>query len=328
MSAMTLRTVGGLALFAMLSGTAPGQDARVTILPREPARRPAAAVNNPSAQIRVNSDLVLIPVTVTDWADRAVLGMGKENFRLYDDTVEQEISHFAMDDAPVSLILVFDASGSMVNKLQKSRSAVNEILRPSNPEDEFMLIEFNDGARVLEPFTHEPQKIQDRLTFMGAHGRTALLDATHLALNEIKNARNPRKAILIISDGGDNCSRYNEHETKRRVREADVQIYSIGIMEPVGKRNASVEETLGPSLLNDIAGATGGRLFEVGNLNELPEIASKISAELRNQYVLGYSPSVPKKDGRYHQIRVRLNPPQGAPKLKATFRSSYLAPER
>ena len=325
---MTLRALVFLVLFAMLSGSALGQDERVTISLREPARRSADVRNTPASQIRVDSDLVLVPVTVTDWADRAVIGMAKGNFRLYDDTVEQEISHFAMEDAPVSLILVFDTSGSMADKLRKSRMAVSELLKLSNPEDEFMLIEFNDQARVLVPFTSEPENIENRLTFMGAQGRTALLDATNLALNEMKHARNSRKAILIISDGGDNCSRYRQTETKRRVREADVQIYSIGIMEPAGRRNASPEETLGPELLSEIAAATGGRLFEVGNLNELTEIAIKISTELRNQYLLGYSPSTSKRDGRYHHIRVRLDPPKGVPRLKATFRTSYLAPDR
>ena len=325
---MTLRALVFLVLFAMLSGSALGQDERVMISPREPARRSTDVRNTPAAQIRVDSDFVLVPVTVTDWADRAVIGMAKGNFRLYDDTVEQEISHFAMEDAPVSLILVFDTSGSMADKLRESRMAVSELLKLSNPEDEFMLIEFNDQARVLVPFTSEPENIENRLTFMGAQGRTALLDATNLALNEMKHARNSRKAILIVSDGGDNCSRYRQTETKRRVREADVQIYSIGIMEPAGHRNASVEETLGPELLSEIAAATGGRLFEVGNLNELTEIAIKISTELRNQYVLGYSPSTSKRDGRYHHIRVRLDPPKGVPRLKATFRAGYLAPDR
>jgi len=175
-------------------------------------------------------------------------------------------------------------------------------------------------------FTHESEEIQNRLAFTQSKGRTALLDAVYLALHEMKKARNPRKALLIISDGGDNSSRYTESEIKNLVREADVQIYAIGIFEPIASRGRTAEELAGPSLLSEIAEQTGGRHFPVENVNELPDIAAKIGIELRNQYVLGYSPSNQQKDGKYRRVQVKLVQPKGLPPLRAFWRLGYYAP--
>jgi VWFA-related protein len=263
---------------------------------------------------------------VTDPADRLITGLGKSNFRVYEDEVEQQISQFSSEDAPVSVALLFDCSGSMGPKIRKARMAVSEFLKASNPEDEFSLIQFNDRARVAAPFTVDLQEIQNRLTFVESKGRTALLDAIALALDQMKGARHARKALLIISDGGDNCSRFSDREIKKRVREADAQIYSVGIMEPRGRRFRSPEEAYGPALLDEIAAASGGRLYEVDDVDELRDIAVKIGSALRNLYVLGYAPSIPKQDGKYHRITVKVQQPVGLPKLRATFRPSYLAP--
>jgi Ca-activated chloride channel family protein len=168
--------------------------------------------------------------------------------------------------------------------------------------------------------------LQNRLTFVQSKGRTALLDGVYLALNEMKKARNPRKALIIISDGGDNSSRYTESEIKNLVREADVQIYAIGIFEPVSARSRTAEELAGPSLLSEVAEQTGGRHFPVENVNELPDIAARIGIELHNQYVLGYSPTNAEKDGKYRHVQVKLVQPKGLPPLRAFWRLGYYAP--
>jgi Ca-activated chloride channel family protein len=252
--------------------------------------------------------------------------LDKDAFKVYDDNVEQQISHFFLDDAPVSIAVVFDTSGSMGHKLQTSRIAVGELLKVSNPEDQFALIEFGDRAQLTLRFTDVQEEIQNKLTFVESRGCTALVDAVVLALEQMKHARHPRKAIVIISDGGDNHSRYSKRELKKRVKESDVQIYSIGIVESQALHGLSEEELAGPDLLNDLATQTGGRFFEVGSLDSLADVGARIGSALRNQYVLGYAPSSTPRDGRYHRITVKLQPAKGNAKLRASFRTTYLAP--
>lgn len=300
------------------------EDPKVEITPR--AKRAAGAPDVPRGDIRVQSTLVLIPVTVTDPLNRFVTGLDRENFRLFEDKSEQKVTHFASEDAPLSVGLVFDVSGSMGSKLDKSRQAAAQFFKTANPEDEFFLIEFNDRPEMVVGFTTHLEEIQNRLTFTQSKGRTALLDAVYLALNTMKKATRPRKALLIISDGGDNSSRYTESEIKNRVREADVQIYAIGIFEPIASRGRTPEEMSGPSLLSEIAEQTGGRHFPVDNLNELPDVAAKIGVELRNQYVLGYTPTNLERDGKYRKVQVKLVQPRGLPPLRASWRLGYYAP--
>ncbi len=276
--------------------------------------------------IRVDKTLVLINVTVTDPLNRFVTGLEKEHFRLYEEKVEQEITQFSSEDAPISIGLVFDTSGSMGAKLQKSRQAAAEFFKTANPADEFFLVQFNDRPELVVPFTTDTDKIQSALTFTQSKGRTALLDGVYLAMNEMKKARNPRKALLIISDGGDNSSRYTETEIKNRVREADVQMFSIGIFESISGRGRTPEEAAGPGLLNELAEQTGGREYAIENVAELPDIAAKIGIELRNEYILGYTPKNRERDGKYRKVQVKLNQPRGLPPLKAYFRLGYYAP--
>src|SRR6266404_1014106 len=232
-------------------------DSKVEITPR--AKKGEAPQDTRRGNIRVESTLVLIPVTVTDPLNRFVTGLERENFRLFEDKSEQKVTHFASEDAPLSVGVVFDTSGSMGSKLDKSRQAVAQFFKTANPEDEFFLIQFNDRPELVVDFTTRVEEIQNRLTFTQSKGRTALLDAVYMALHKMKKAKNPRKALLIISDGGDNSSRYTESEIKNLVREADVQIYAIGIFEPASSRGRTPEELSGPSLLTEIAEQTGGR---------------------------------------------------------------------
>jgi Ca-activated chloride channel family protein len=168
--------------------------------------------------------------------------------------------------------------------------------------------------------------VQDRLLYVKSSGRTALLDAIYLGLSEARKAVTSRKALLVISDGGDNNSRYSENDVQNAVREADVQIYAVGIFEPLSGRARTPEEARGPSLLADLAEVSGGRMFSVEDVSELPDIVEKISIELRNQYVIGYKPSNLVRDGRWRRIRVKLNPPKGLPPLQVYARTGYYAP--
>jgi len=301
------------------------EDPKVEITPRA-KRAGEAPPDVPRGDIRIQSTLVLIPVTVTDPLNRFVTGLDRENFRLFEDKSEQKVTHFASEDAPLSVGLVFDVSGSMGTKLDKSRQAAAQFFKTANPEDEFFLIEFNDRPELVVGFTSRLEEIQNRLTFTQSKGRTALLDAVYLALNTMKKGKKPRKALLIISDGGDNSSRYTESEIKNRVREADVQIYAIGIYEPMASRGRTPEEMAGPSLLSEVAEQTGGRHFAVDNPNELPDVAAKIGVELRNQYLLGYTPSNLQRDGKYRKVQVKLVQPRGLPPLRASWRLGYYAP--
>ncbi|MBV9294905.1 MAG: VWA domain-containing protein, partial [Acidobacteriaceae bacterium] len=268
----------------------------------------------------------LINVTVTDPLNRFVTGLEKEHFRVFEDKIEQDITQFSSEDAPISIGLVFDTSGSMGAKLQKSRQAAAEFFKTANPVDEFFLVQFNDRPELTVPFTTDTDKIQSTLTFTQSKGRTALLDSVYLAMHEMKKAHNPRKALLIISDGGDNSSRYTETEIKNAVREADVQIFAIGIFESMSNRGRTPEEASGPSLLNELAEQTGGREYAVENIAELPDIAAKIGIELRNEYILGYTPKNKERDGKYRRVQVKLNQPRGLPPLRAYFRLGYYAP--
>jgi VWFA-related protein len=303
------------------TGSQPG-----AITPRaKPAEKsePAAKAN-----IRVDTSLVIIPVTVTDPMNRFVTGLEKENFRIFEDKKEQEVSQFSSEDAPLSIGVVFDCSGSMGRKLEKSRQAVAQFFKTASPDDEFFLVQFNDGAEMRQTFTRNLEEIQNKLTFTQSKGRTALMDALYLALHEMKKARNPRKALLVISDGGDNNSRYTEGEIKNLVKEADVQIYAIGIYEPMAARGRTPEEASGQSVMTEIAEQTGGRQYSVDNVNELPDVAAKIGTELRNQYVLGYSPGNPERDGKYRRVQVKLVQPRGLPPLRAFWRQGYYAPSQ
>jgi Ca-activated chloride channel family protein len=305
-----------------------GPDAKVSIIPRS---QPAATSTGPDGRtpnIRVDSTLVLINVTVTTPLNQVVTGLDMEHFRLFEDKVEQNLSQFSSEDSPLSIGLVFDISGSMGAKLHKARQAAAQFFKTSNPEDEFFLVQFSDRPRLIMPFTRETEEIQNRLAFSEARGRTALLDALYMAMDHMKKAQNPRKAVLVLSDGGDNSSRYTQSEIKNLVREADVQVYAIGIFEAVNSRSRTAEELAGPSLLSEIAEQTGGRHFPVENINELPDIAAKIGIELRNQYVLGYTPANESRDGKYRRVKVTLVQPRGLPPLRAAYRSGYYAPSQ
>ena len=283
------------------------------------------ATSRRDARIRVDVNLVLVPMTVTDPMNRLVTGLERENFEIFDNNAPQVIKSFSTDDAPVTIGIVFDLSGSMGSKFVRARKALSEFLRTCNPQDEFFVVGFNDRPAVIVDYTSDVDDVEARMIMLKPENRTALIDAVYLGVNKLRQAKYERKALLIISDGGDNRSRYTENELRRVVRESDVQIYSIGIFDQYAP---TTEEQLGPLLLTDISEMTGGRMFRVMDLADLGDIASRISSELRNEYIIGYRPSEVKKDGNWRKLKVRLVPPAGLPPLTVHNRQGYYAPSQ
>jgi Ca-activated chloride channel homolog len=257
-----------------------------------------------------------------DPLNRQVTGLDRENFEVFEGKQRQEIRHFSSEDAPVSVGAIFDVSGSMAGKIDRAREAVLEFFKTANPQDEFFMIAFADKPEEVTDFTQSVEDIDGRLLYTVPKGRTALLDAIYLSLHKMRQARYEKKALLIISDGGDNHSRYTESEIKNLVKESDVQIYAIGLYDHYFPTE---EERLGPQLLTDITELTGGRAFSIDNPNDLADVATKIGIELRTQYVLGYRPTNPANDGKWRRIRVKLLPPKGLPPLQVHAKAGYYA---
>jgi len=268
-------------------------------------------------------ELVLVPVTITDPMNRLVTGLDKDNFSVFEGKSQQEIKSFSSEDAPVSLGVIFDMSGSMSSKIERAREAVVEFFKTANPQDEFFMITFADKPEEVSDFTSSIEDIQGKLVYTVPKGRTALLDAIYLGVSKMRHAKYPKKAMLIISDGGDNHSRYTEGEIKSMVKEADVLIYAVGIYDHYFPTE---EEKLGPALLSEVTELTGGRAFTIDNPNDLADVATKIGIELRNQYVLGYRPTNPTRDGKWRKIKVKLLPPKGLPPLRVYAKTGYYAP--
>jgi len=329
---LTFCVLGCLSLSAF--GQTDVNDVHVT--PREvekPANAPkddlistSTSTSGMSAHVRplkVDVNMVLVPVTITDPMNRLVTGLEKPNFQLFEGNSPQEIRSFSSEDAPVSLGVIFDSSGSMSTKMDRAKDAVIEFFKTANPQDEFFMITFSDEPEEVSDFTSSVDEIQNKLVFAVPRHRTALLDAIYMGVSKMRKAKYPKKALLIISDGGDNHSRYTENEIRSVVKEADVMVYAIGIYD----RYASAEEErLGPQLLSDITELTGGRAFTIDNPNDLGDVATKIGVELRNQYVLGYRPNKIQRDGKWRKIKVKLLPPKGLPPLRVYARTGYYAP--
>ncbi|HXF05503.1 MAG TPA: VWA domain-containing protein [Blastocatellia bacterium] len=287
---------------------------------------PPSSQNPPPDQapvVRLGTNLVVVPVTVMDPYERYVTGLRREHFEVYDDKVKQEIVFFAEEDAPISIGIVFDVSGSMREKVNRARIALRRFIDTSHPDDEFCVIGFNHQAQLVQDFTSSAEQIMSKLTLIDPSGRTALYDATYLALEKIRQGKHPRKALLIISDGQDNSSRYTYGQLRERVKESDVQIYAIGIFG-LYERGQSAE-ALGHSILEEITSLTGGRAFFPDTPVELDDVIARIALELRHQYSLGFYPTNPPREGEWRKLRVRVNPPRGLPRLTVRARDGYYA---
>lgn len=311
-------------LFVLLSAALFAQTSvdDVHVVPRE-ARQDSGSVQlaeNSLPLIKTDVKLVLVPVSVTDSNERFVTGLSQDNFKIFDNNKLQKIQTFSMEDAPVSLGIILDMSGSMGDKVERIRDAVNQFCEEANPQDEFFMIVFADEPKMAVDFTTNTNEVEKELLFTQPKGRTSLLDAIYMGLHKMKHARYGKKALLIISDGGDNHSRYGEKEVKSLARESDVMIYSIGIFD---RYVPTQEEMMGPQLLSDIAAPSGGQAYTIDNPNDMPAVARHIGTELRTQYVLAYRPQDPPQNGKWRKIRVKLLLPRRFPFLRAHAKTGY-----
>lgn len=281
--------------------------------------------DEPALSVKVNSDLVQVPVTVTNKADQVVEDLNKETFLVYENGVQQTIAHFESTETPISACLVFDSSLSMASKFHKSVEAMHELLDAAISGDEYCLIRFSDRPEIMVGMTNGSADVAAAMNRLYPGGWTALLDAIYFAMQEVKRGHNRHKAIVLISDGGDNRSQHTKREIKQLVREADTQIYSIGILSP-DDLPVSPAEIDGPSLMGNISHQSGGRLFRIHGIDELPSAIARITKAVRYQYVLGYYPKDAYHDGKYRRITVRLQVPKGTSGLRAYWRAGYYAP--
>ncbi|MFP5263998.1 MAG: VWA domain-containing protein [Blastocatellia bacterium] len=281
----------------------------------------APRVARPDDKIVLGTGVVSVTVSVTDPYGRFVTGLGKDHFDVFDDKVKQQIAHFTDEDSPVSLGIVYDVSGSMKERIVRSVKALRRFIETSHDDDDFFLIGFNDRAKLVQDFTPSGDQVLGHLMFVQPKGSTALYDAAYLAVEKVQQGRHSKKALLIISDGQDNNSRYTYKELRNRVKEADVQIYAIGITDPATDSLAG----FGRGVLEEITRMTGGRVFFPNAYNEpeLVEICTRIALELRHQYSIGFYPSDMTSEAKWHKVQVKVNPPRGLGRLSLTYRDGY-----
>ncbi len=311
-----------LALFPMLPASAGSTEDSGPLIANHDIR--AKASPKTAADIRVDVNMTLVPVTVLDPAGRNVLGLASENFRILEGSRDMPIASFGRQEAPISVGLIFDCSRSMREKFKTARMAPSELYSRLNPEDESFLVTLSDRAQVREGLTSSFSEIENALIFAHPDGSTSLLDGVYLGLSQLKKAHNPKKALVIVSDGGENNSRYSTREILRIAEESDVQVFAIGLFD----NPQSQEERDGPELMSELCGKTGGSGFVISNLQDLRSAFAKIGATLHNQYVLGFYPPQQDQPGKYRDIRVQLLLPPGSPRLQVYARSGYYAPGR
>lgn len=295
------------------------------------SQSPTALLDGPVVQplvddtkpVIVHTDLITLTVTVTDTYGRFVTGLGKNAFTIFDDKTQQEISFFSDEDAPVSLGIIFDVSGSMGgDKINRAREALSKFVDTSHTRDEYFLIGFNSRAQLLLDRTRDSDALMQKLTFVQTRGQTALYDATYLGVERVTRGAHKKRAVLLISDGQDNSSRYTFNELKRMLKESDVIIYAIGIVSPNDETSLGYG---GRAILEELAGVSGGKAFFPSTGAEMNDTFERIALELRTQYSIGYRPSAFANDGKWHKIKIKVQPPRGFPRLFVRGREGYFA---
>lgn len=273
--------------------------------------------------LKFKTDVVTLSVTVTDPYNRLVTGLDRHNFEVFEDKVKQNIAFFRDEDVPVSVGIVFDVSGSMKGKLDRAREALKAFIQTCHDQDDFFLVGFNQRANLIAEFT-DGDTLSNKLTLIDPKGQTALYDASYLAIEKVKQGRHTKRAILLISDGQDNSSRYTYGELRKLLKEANVQIYSIGIVEMGGGAGGTLDMQ-GQGILEEISQTTGGKAFFPRSPAELEDATTRIALELRHQYSIGYEPSNEKRDGKWRKISIKVSPPRGLPKLNVRSKEGYYA---
>jgi Ca-activated chloride channel homolog len=276
--------------------------------------------SGPDTSIKVGLDVVLVPVTVTDDHYRPVEGLRADNFQIWEDKVEQHIEYFSREDTPASIGILLDISGSMRGSFNASRSAAIKFLKTSNTEDEYFLVEFSDSAKIAQTFTTDVNKLERSVALQGTDGYTAFLDAAYLGLENLRFGVQPRKALLMITDGEDNNSRYTLSDVKALLKESDVQLYAVDMGYRAAKGHSP-----GRVLLDELTELSGGRVLPLKSTNDLDELCAQISRELKSQYVLGFVSSNKNADGKWRKLRVKVNPPAGSPRMNVRAKAGYYA---
>jgi len=274
--------------------------------------------------LKIDVDLVLVNATVTDQLNRYVSGLESEHFQIWEDKVEQKVEYFNAEDVPISVGLIVDISGSMKDKIDTARVAANTFLKSGNPEDEYFIVQFANRPELAADFTTDISKLQSKLILTPAKGMTAMYDSVYLGLEKLKEGSNPKKALLLITDGEDNRSRYTFQNVKEFVKEQDVQIYGIGIVDDWNSQLGAGKT--GRAMVEELADLTGGRAFFPDSVYELEDICTKIAVELKNQYVIGYHSTNEAKDGKWRKLRLKVNPPKGIQRLNVRAEQGYYAP--
>ena len=274
--------------------------------------------------LKIDVDLVLVSATVTDSLNRYVSGLEGSHFQVWEDKIEQKVEYFSAEDVPISIGVIFDVSGSMKDKIATARQAAATFLKTGNPEDEYFLVEFANRPEVASDFTTDVTKLQTKLIMTPAKGMTAMYDSVYLGLEKLKEGTNPKKALLLITDGEDNRSRYTFQNVKEFVKEQDVQIYGIGIVDDWNSQLGAGRT--GRALIEELSELTGGQAMFPDSVYELEDICTKIAVELKNQYVLGYHSTNGAKDGKWRKLRVKVNPPKGIQRLNVRAKQGYYAP--
>lgn len=315
----------------------PSPERIIEAVPVQPVAQPTAPDTPPSipgqqkspgdlgqGPVITNTDLITVTVTVTDTYGRYVSGLGKNAFTITDEKKPQEITYFSDDDSPVSVGVIFDVSGSMGgDKIKRARDALSKFIQTSHNMDEYFLIAFNSRAQLLLDKTRDGNQVLDKLTFVQTRNNTALYDACYLGVEKVQRGAHPKRALLLISDGQDNNSRYTFGELRRLLKESDVTLYGIGILS--GSDAGSSMGMEGQGILDELASVSGGKAFFPRSNAEMDDIFEQIALELRHQYSIGYKPANFTNDGRWHKIKVRVTPPRGLPRLFVRSKEGYYA---
>lgn len=299
----------------------------IDVIPAKPTatppgqQKPVPEIDGP---VIVNTDLITFTVTVTDTYGRFVSGLSKNAFTVFDEKKPQEITFFSDDDSPVSVGVIFDVSGSMSgDKVKRARDALSKFIQTSHNSDEYFLIAFNSRAQLLLDRTRDGNSVLDKLTFVNTKDNTALYDACYLGVEKVQRGAHPKRALLLISDGQDNNSRYTFNELRRLLKESDVVLYGIGILG--GGDAGSALGMEGQGILDELASVSGGKAFFPRSAAEMDDIFEQIALELRHQYSIGYKPSNFSNDGRWHKVKVKVTPPRGLPRLFVRTKEGYYA---
>lgn len=324
------RILAGISVVALLATTSTAiSDVPFTNTPPSGARtaqerkqtrdpntgKPVPRSQEPKDGVQLKTNLVSLTVTVSDKLGRFVTGLEKRNFEVFDDGVKQEIAHFSDDDAPLTLGIIYDVSGSMGDLTSRSFLALKKFFDTSHQDDEYFIIAFNDRAKLVQDFTISPSEIMSRVIFVKAKGSTALFDGVYLGIEKARQGRHQKKALLIISDGEENSSRYSGKELREMLKESDVPVYGIGISQLYG----------GMGTLQSLSAWSGGMTFAPMDEPQTRDIYTRIALMLRHQYAIGFYPTDAASVVDWHKVRINVNAPRGLGKLSVSYKKGYKA---